>query len=347
MEPAFLPFDPDSVRRRAAGRLPRALDDWLVWLESGGGGVATTTFCALEGDWLDDFWIDYGSDLSESFSFFLRMFEGSRIGIWHRAGIATDVAPVVLVGGEGDAEVLGDTTTQFLSRLASDPELNLIDLPPGAEFEPFRSDLERWIHARAARLAPGPGRGVDDTVRSTGADFRAWLDHESASSADRAQTDPKVIAIQTVLDGFIPPGRLADLKPWESLRFDINCVGDHVRVTERNYGPQPVPPEVEHQLRPLAVGYRRSRAASVPGRGAWFTAAFRRGALGWATPACSFEDPPEFEVSERPVSRQALQTYNGGFIGPEDYRKDLRDYPRSDRWMPDWLVEVVHSSCDD
>ena len=108
-----------------------------------------------------------------------------------------------------------------------------------------------------------------------------------------------------------------------------------------------MPPEVEHQLRPLAVGYRRSRAASVPGRGAWFSAAFRRGALGWATPACSFEYPPEFDVSERTVCRPALQTYNGGSIGPEDYRKDLRDYPRSDRWMPDWLIEVVHSSCDD
>src|SRR5688572_22454778 len=118
MGSAFVDLDIASVRRCAPRPLPRALHGFLDWLAETGGGESAQPFASLRGGWMDDFWIDYGSDLSEFFTIFVVMGEGSRIAVWHAAIDDVDEAPVVLVGSEGDLEFLGSTTLHFLARLA-------------------------------------------------------------------------------------------------------------------------------------------------------------------------------------------------------------------------------------
>ena len=313
MPEVFYVFEPEGVRLRAARPLPRVLDEWLDWLAAAGGGHAEQMFTRLMADWMDDFWTDNGSDLSEFFTFFLVLGEGSRVGVWHGTNAPVDDHPVVLVGSEGELEVLGSTVTHFLARLAGDDDLDLPDLPEPPGLEPFRSHLRSWL-----------GRTTVEGLCATEPDppsaaLEAWFAERSEEARSAAAADPVLGEIHTALESAIDRARLGDLQPWESVQFVARCVARHF---ELRVGLEPAEPELCRRIEGPAREYRRQRAASVPGRGGWFTAHFRRHPGSWATPACFFEYRPTFaEV----------------VVTADDYRQDLAEFPRSARWTPDWL----------
>jgi hypothetical protein len=97
-------------------------------------------------------------------------------------------------------------------------------------------------------------------------------------------------------------------RPWQSMSYDISCVGDHFAVVERFGRVRSAPPELARRIEPHARGYRRQRAEAVPGRGGWFP-------------------------------RHLPSTSHG--LTADDDRQDQATLPRTDRWMPSWLSSVL------
>ncbi|MBI2708568.1 MAG: hypothetical protein HYX34_02590 [Actinobacteria bacterium] len=339
---AFATFDPASVRVRAPRPLPAILDRFLDWLVEVDGGQAGQPFGSLDGDWIDDFWIDYGSDLSDYVTVFLVLGDGSRIAVWHDVDADLDRRPVVLIGSEGQLGVLGATTAHFLMKLATGRELDPIDLPPPHELEPFRSQLGAWLRKNTDDV----GRPLDELAASDArgghSDLNKWFEQKAAAARARARADPAVNELHRRFDTLVDEEKLGVVQPWRPLTFAVACVGQHFESWRRGEGPRPLPAGFVAELEPVARDYRRSRALTVPGRGAWFGATFRRYPDGWATPACTFDLPPRLSGGDGAVGTPVAQRPTR-VVGAAAYREDLEAFPRSPRWMPDWLVEIIRS----
>jgi len=77
-------------------------------------------------------------------------------------------------------------------------------------------------------------------------------------------------------------------------------------------------------LEPLFRSIREQRVQTLPERGLWFSSWVKIGSHGGATLCCNFMEEPKV-LDERPIIPKA------------DYKRDLRDFPRSKHWMPEWL----------
>lgn len=286
----------------------------------------------LRGDLMNDYWIDYGADLSESFTFFLRTFDGSLVGVWHDSGAVLERSPVVLVDHEGDLEILGSTVEHFLARLAVDDDLELLrGLEEPGDLEPFRSDHAAWLRSTLGVDSDGLGT-LARAHPTTEADLGEWVSRHGDEARRRAADDPVVRAIHAELETLIDHDRLRRHDPSLPVTFVVHCVADHLICAGVDHGRGLPSAEQVERIGPLARQYRRQRAERVPGRGGWFSADFRRYPDGWATPACSFDFPPAFSVTS-PIT-EALWEYDGRRVTAADYRRDLSEFPRSDRWMP-------------
>ena len=272
-------------------------------------------FMDLRGDWFDDAWIEHGSDLSDNFAFFGQM-DGDRYGLWFPdASIETEEAPVVFVGHEGETPVLGRNVVHFLVRLAYDQALfNDIDHQHDLEaYEPFRHDLRAWLfdtvplssEEAAALAAEDPAAGLPVP--------KVWFDEHRTRAYQRAGDDPLLAELRDVLD-----------RVGAARSFRASCLADRVELWP---DPEPVPADHAAVVAPLVRRYRAQRAAALPGRGGFYDVWFSQGPEGWMPPEGTFEFPPRFPGAP-PATR-------------EDYLADLSAFPRTERWMPDWLNDIV------
>lgn len=115
--------------------MPKLLADFEQWanqLEYGELG-----YFELATDAIDDNWIESGSQLANQFAIWLRLGEGSMIGFWRPEYFSdSDILPVVLLGSEGEIEVLGESLEDFLYKWASDGDFeNAYDLMPSGDDE--------------------------------------------------------------------------------------------------------------------------------------------------------------------------------------------------------------------
>lgn len=269
----------------------------------------------LRGDWFDDAWIEHGSDLSDNFAFFGQM-DGDRYGLWFPdASIETEEAPVVFIGHEGETPVLGRNVLHFLVRLAYDDALfedTHRNYQLGA-YEPFRHDLRAWL-IETVSLSPDDGAALAAEDPGVGlADPEVWFDEHRTRAYRCAGDDPLLAELGNVLD-----------RVGAAHSFHASCLADRVELWP---APERVPGHQAAALAPLVEQYRVQRAATLPGRGGFYNAWFSRGPDGWMPPECTFEFPPRFPGAP-PATR-------------EEYLSDLSAFPRSDRWMPDWLNDVV------
>lgn len=83
-------------------------------------------------DRLTDDWIENGSQLANQFSLWLRLADGSMIGFWRPEYFTDDdILPVVLLGSEGEVEVLGESLEAFLYKWGNHGDFkNACDLMP-------------------------------------------------------------------------------------------------------------------------------------------------------------------------------------------------------------------------
>jgi hypothetical protein len=292
---------------------------------------------------MDDFWSYHSSDLSESFVFFLQLAEGSRIGLWLYPALADpDQAPVVLVGSEGELRFLGRDTTQFLARVASGVGIGeLYDFPNLEDLEPFRSDLAVWLQGRARLDQSGVAEVASADPRNDHPDLAAWVQEHADRVLRECQADPNLRHMHAQLRNLLPRDRLERLEPWRSYEFVADCLADHFEVW--HMGRQTaVPEDLTLAIEPAVRAYRAQRAEALPERGGWYEAHFRLTADGYEPPACFFELPPQFGPgSSRRTPLQSTPNLN---VTVGDYRADLALFPRTERWMPTWLNEVLQKA---
>ena len=102
-------------------------ETWVTQFEYGQLG-----YFEFSAEHLDDNWIEQGGQLANQFALWLCLGDGSMIGFWRPDDFADDdVLPVVLLGSEGEVEVLGESLEDFLYRWADGGQLGgAYDLMP-------------------------------------------------------------------------------------------------------------------------------------------------------------------------------------------------------------------------
>ena len=271
---------------------------------------------------LDGYWIEGGEDLYAHFALFLHLADGTALGYWLREPDTVEGAPIVLLGSEGDAQVVADGLEGLLARVALgrfEPDTPLAGMLPqpdedGAPGEDRRPELAAWLRRRL---------GVQDLealvpVRGASPDLAAWLRARADAIVAREREDAHHQALTRVLEPYRPR------EPWAPANFTVHVVGPHFEAWHLHRGPQPFPEAALLEAPVRAI--REAQAHRQPERGAWFRALVRLEASGHARVLADYAQRPELRAAQPTAA---------------DFRAELERFPRTEAWMPKWLREQV------
>ncbi len=276
-----------------------------------GIGAGTIGYFDLQSERFNDYWIENGADLHPYFAFFLCDPTGGQVGFWLYDGLATVSPPIVLVGSQGELQILADTLEQFFARLAKG-ETGVPDLDDREDRDRESTELFQWLESRGGQ-SPGPQSVAHP-------DLAEWLERWGDQQCAAIDNDSRHLQIADKLRKYRKP----DAKAYETNCFDVLLVGSQFKMWRRSYGPQPMAPDEVADLEPLFRSLREERARKVPERGLWFYSWVKVGATGGATLCCDFMKEPDLD-NQTPL------------ISASDYAIDLKAFPRSQHWYPDWL----------
>lgn len=344
---AYRHVDPARLRGAFAppAQAPELLLAFARWLDSEAppGLPLAEGLSGDDGRWtsrFNDFWIEEGADLSESFAIFLTIGDGGDVALWNRRGDASSHWPVVLLGGEGEAVVLADSFAGFLARLAlqrfDDEAPDDADRYAWGEFEDAggadariaRTALGGWLREQAGRddlsalarreVPPDALRGFFDAHRKT------VLGRRSASADWRA------------LDALLQQDRANARKSGGHRDLFVVCAGDFFRIGDlsahdRRFVPHPRSTELEAPIRAL----REERAHRFPAHGLWFHARLRAYDI----------DPSAGRSAAVDLVAQYLDDAADMSWLPRPpaaaIRADCARRPRSSWWTPAWLRAIL------
>jgi hypothetical protein len=310
------PVDIESLHRNFPSHceVTDLLADFGEWLRSRGAG--SVGYFRFQSERPSDYWIENGADLHPWFAFFMKDPTGGEIGYWMPDGKTIASPPVVSLGSEGEVSVMSETLEGFLALLAnratghSDLDSRSDDgRDEGAE-------LAAWLKLREVRVATGSSRNFPD--------LKKWLDNWAQQQRQRIENDPVHIQITEKLRKYLKP----NAKPWERTAFDVLLVGTQFKMWRRSFGPKLMADAEVADLESLFRAARLDRARHTPDRGLWFSAWVTVGAEGAVNLSCNFMDEPKI-ADEHPA------------VPIADYERDLKDFPRSEYWMPWWLKERI------
>ena len=93
------------------------------------------------------YWIEDGESIAHQFALWLYLPDGSMIGFWRPSHfLDEDTLPVVLLGSEGEMEVIADSLEQFLYKLADGSIADVVfDLEPDDDEQDARPQLNTWL----------------------------------------------------------------------------------------------------------------------------------------------------------------------------------------------------------
>lgn len=291
----------------------------------------------LLGDRMDDYWIENGADLWRDFGIFMRLPDGSRVAQWFRAGHDGE-PPVVLIGSEGETEILAPDLSSFLAAWAlyefDDKGRLVVKSPAGAvevnlppdlirsededddeipngrpEFVRFLETLVGSPLVRFAQAAP-PNEPFQKF-------FETW---GQAARADIA-ADPHLRAIAGILDRFMPRGS----EPWQRVSFHIGAVDRRVEIGGAGDPRTVLDPTLADAVRPHILAAREARAQGLHSpRGLWHSADLLLYPDGACHIAADWSAAPKF--------------WHGPEATAAEFAADLARYPRSARWMEPWMA---------
>jgi hypothetical protein len=290
-------------------QVPSLLLDFGSWLKTKQAG--SVGYFSLQSDRFNDYWIENGADLHPNFAFFIRDPTGGQIGYWLYDGRTTISPPIVMVGSEGELNILSDTLEEFLQRLA-EGNTQAPDLDSRDEGSKEAAQLSKWLTSRIVNTPVPSHRDHPDLKKR----MEEW-GHQQRELIDN---DPLYLQIAQKLRKFVKP----NAQPWETANFDVLLVGKQFKMWHRSFGPKPMPQDDMADLEGLFRAVREQRAKKMPERGLWFSSWVKVGSQGGAILCCNFMDEPQI-LDERPV------------IPRSDYDTDLSAFPRSSHWMPGWL----------
>ena len=126
--------------------IPPLVEDFYEWL--GERETGSIGYFNLEGDRLDNHYIEDGTRSASAFVSFVHAPDGSRFGWWRPAGESVDAAPIVLLGSEGKLRVLARSPAEFFTKLACGAT-SQEDLDEAVEPNE-RAALRSWLRDRGA-----------------------------------------------------------------------------------------------------------------------------------------------------------------------------------------------------
>jgi hypothetical protein len=267
----------------------------------------------MNGNRLDDYWIEYGGELSEYFANFITLSDGTRIAVWLHDNANRGAEPVIELGGEGDLVVLAPNLRTFLQQLAAGTAHRELRLDT-AVAPTLAAQQLRQIAEVMADAVPHPSTIISATPTNFMEDW------QRRATADIA-ADPTLHAIAACLQAHKPTPE----NPTGRTHIHWRIAGDRVELQTDALPPDYTTfaalPERD-ALIPLVLRAREERPKLHPERGLWHSASLEFHSDGQLFIKASWEFEPEFRSGGRMT------------------KADLARYPRSPRWIESWMYEL-------
>jgi hypothetical protein len=304
--------DLDSVRRAfpPATEAPALLVDFASWLA--GRPWGSVGCFDLAGRFSDQAPIVDGSPLRGDFALFMRLPEGSVVGAWYRSGAGPADAPIVLLGSEGEHEILAASLESLLAKIAL-RKFEETDFAPHEGAEDATDELASWLRqrlgakalAKLAEMPPGPS------------DFAAAMATWCRDREAFWSTHPAMTELSQHLIGHRPDGKT----PWNQTHFEVAIVGAQYQIRVLRRGRQPI--DEADAVEPILRGLRDDMWRAQPELGLWYSMAFVLSADGRIVPRFDYDTRPLIDLLPAELAQA---------------KADLDRAPRPARWVPGWLA---------
>ena len=250
--------------------------------------------------------------LRNEFGLFMRLPDGSAVGTWYPDAGDAALAPVVLIGSEGQHEMLAPTLEAFLAKIAL-RRFEDNDLHPHEEAGDETEELARWLRKRLLVKDLGKILGAAEPLPDFALAMDKWCRDREAYWSDH----PAMKALSAPLVPHRPNGA----NPWDRTHFEVAIVGSQSEIGVLRRGRQPI--EEAETIEPILRDLRDDMWRAMPNLGLWYSMAFALYADGRIM--------PRFDYDARPV-------INGSPADLAQAKADLRRAPRPARWVPAWLA---------
>jgi hypothetical protein len=291
------------------------------WMSLGSGRMG--------GDRMDDFWIENGADLWRDFGIFINLADGSRVAQWFRDGESGE-PPIVLIGSEGEQEVLAPNLEAFfaawaLGKFNDKGALTVGDKPVGLPSDLIRGeddDVPDGRPAFAKFLKRALGRDPIDVIaaKPDDAPFKAFFDTWGETARADISSNENLRAIAKIMDADIPRGK----EVWEREMYSIAAVADRIEIGSKGDPRKSLDDTRAAAIQPLIQAERERRAWGVHApRGLWHSARLLLHTDGTCQIAADWENEPSFGEGKR--------------ISADELAADFKRFPRSPRWKEAWM----------
>jgi hypothetical protein len=311
-------IDLDSILRAVPPGMdaPKLLRDFAAWLE---GRTWGSVGCfSLVGQFSDLAPIFDGSPLRSDFALFLRLPEGSVVGTWYGGGVDVLRPPIVIIGSEGQNEILAASLEGLLAKIALgwfEENGEWTDFAPYDDLEEHALDeLADWLSSRL-----GGADLKDLTAMPSGLpDFARWTEAWCRDREKFWAEHPVSKELGRHLAAYLPEGK----NPWDKTIFDVAIAGSQFQVQVLGHGPQPL--EQAAVIEPILRALRDEMWHAKPELGLWYSMSFGLYADGHVLPY-------GFDYETRPK-------IGDNSVDLTEARADLLRAPRAERWVPAWLA---------
>jgi hypothetical protein len=311
-------IDLDSVRRAFPLRLeaPSLLIDFAAWLD--GRPWGSVGCFDLAGQFAEQAPIVDGGPLRNDLALFLALPEGSAAGAWFAPGIASDDAPIVVLGSEGQHEILAPSLAGLLAKIALqrfEEDGAWIDFTPHEDSEDATDKLGDWLRKR---LGTKDLERLAETASGL-PDFARWLGKWCTDREAHWANHPLTVELACHLTAHKPAGE----NPWETTHFEVAIAGHQYQVRVLRRGRQPI--DEAAAIEPVLRRLRDDMWRAEPDMGLWYQMRFAMSADGRIFPNFDYESRPTFGDAPADLAEATA---------------DLIRAPRPARWTPPWLTNA-------
>ena len=246
----------------------------------------------------------------------MRLPEGSVVGAWYGAGTSVEKAPIVVLGSEGQYEIIASSLEGLLAKVAIqrfEEDVVWTDFTPHEDAEDDTGELAEWLvkrlRVRDLRSLTEPPAGLPD--------FGRWMEKWCRDREDYWTAHPAMAKLSSLLTAHRPTGK----NPWDRTHFEIAIAGRQFQARVLRRGRQPV--EEAAAIEPVLRELRDEMCRTTPALGLWYSMAFGLYADGHIVPRFDYETLPLIDDVAADLS---------------EARADLARAPRPERWVPAWLA---------
>lgn len=206
--------------------------DFAAWLEGrpwGSVGCFDLIGCFAETAPIVD-----GGPLRDNFALFMRLPEGSVVGAWNPVGCDMNAAPIVVLGSEGQHQILAASLEGLLGKIALqrfEEEGEWTDFTPHEDVEDVTDELADWLSNRL-------GAGRLEQLAALPAelpDFSRWVGKWCVDREAFWAVHPMMKELADGLKAHRPEGR----NSWDRTHFEVAISGAQFQIRVLRRGRQP------------------------------------------------------------------------------------------------------------